>query len=65
MFDKEKNYYEKKLRNTRRNPLLFNGTKEQQKELTNIIKDCKSKLGLDKKSYSNKGLDSYASVMWM
>ena len=65
MTNKEKKYYEKKLRNARRNPLLFDGTKKQQEELTNIILNCKSKLGLDKKSYSNKGLESYANVMWM
>ena len=64
MTSEEKKYYEKKLRNARRNPLLFNGTEKQQEELTNIIKDCKSKLGYAK-SYSNKGLDAYANVMWI
>ena len=64
MTNEEKKYYEKKLRDARKNPLLFNGTEKQQEELTNIILDCKSKLGYAK-SYSNKGLDSYANVMWI
>jgi len=64
MTNAEKQYYEKKLRDARKNQLLFDGTKKQQEELTNIILDCKSKLGYAK-SYSNKGLDSYANVMWI
>ena len=64
MTNKEQQYYEKELRNAGRNPLLFNGTEKQQEELTNIILDCKSKLGYTK-SYCNKGLDSYADVMWI
>tara|TARA_R100000234_G_scaffold99859_1_gene68572 strand:- start:718 stop:873 length:156 start_codon:yes stop_codon:yes gene_type:complete len=51
MTNKKKKYYEKKLRNARRNPLLFDGTEKQQHGLTNIILDCKSKLGYNKISY--------------